>query len=656
MDNFFLGDSETSSSGSEFGFLGTEDDYDDLEDFLKASLDGLLGRNGARGREDDAMGAAACRGRPDPDYDVPRNQGSNYDVPRPWGTGRCEDGRPSDGEELNLTSPRSAYYLRRLVKMDPDSGFSLDRFLGDETCRPKKPVPRPRTKVPSRKPTASPIVVPADLSPNRDSTSEDSGETAAFSSPFHRSCPMDDEVESSLGFGFPYHHAPTLRLPEATGGAPLRSHPGGGGGYFKKPTATGKISRLTSVLGGLSEKSVKRRREMKAAGPPRETPASRLKKSISGSLMNILAAVAPEGGRDGSSSNEDDEEIVPPAGMFAACPADCHVLVVYIDGPMGVGKSTVVGAIAGSLKDSDILAFPEPYRFWTKTHGNVFRELNKCTGFGSAGKRGVSAKLLAAQLKIGAGLSALGGYLDQQTDFSASGTGPEGVLHRWCIFDIHPVSAYVVYPLCFLKRGHLGVNHFLLLLGLFRSVAGDVVVVLTGDPKSNLKRVKRRGRANESGVSLGMIEELHRAYAATAAARRLLDYVSTAEVVALCFGSLTLNDLVLSAAASEDGVTLTDIKKIFSDSLFAALRDVVADVKGDLVLMCQCFSFCQELKNLNILTVCVDEFHHDITGLCAAVYRTVVTSPCGIKTRRVAWNSLRNLAEIHRDQQQACDL
>lgn len=437
-----------------------------------------------------------------------------------------------------------------------------------------------------------------------------------------------------------------------------------------QPDATKKMRKVHKPLGAVPKRlGAFGRRVCSSVAEGTASAASALtsNKKLSASLANLLESVSSSThkppGRKGSNrrgkrvgsrhrTEENDEgetEIPTPLLPFhimepiARDGGHARALCIYIDGPMGVGKSTLIKALA-ERGGGSVVAFKEPTHYFRRVYGDALKLIYKSTGPMQGGRASVSFRMFSAQMKISTALSAVSKLISRHSISQSSvASGVQGA--NWCVVDTHPVSAAVIYPLTMLRQGVLNFEHFTSLVATFKCMSGDTVIFLGLPPKTLLARVKSRGREVEKAVSLRYLEELCISFYTIRVTVLLLEVVTVSDMTRFCFGALTVRDLVERSRGRFEaaGMTESRFRILISQSLTVLVRDLVLPGSSCPTLLVTWTVLFEELKKLTVIYLSAFDFEDNLDSACVAAYRSVA-SKAGIKTHSVYWEQLKRAA------------
>ncbi|AAM22121.1 thymidine kinase [Suid gammaherpesvirus 3] len=383
----------------------------------------------------------------------------------------------------------------------------------------------------------------------------------------------------------------------------------------------------------------KAKKKMKSSSGKLALHAMRIKE-LSGSLFSVLTL---NDGVEVNGPTKGSKNIAVPVCLIEKGVSNNfkRACCLYFEGAMAVGKSTMITHLQQVIEEDSIITFPEPMYYWTKVYNNVLKQIYKLNKYYRVGKESASAELLACQVKFMTPLKTMWSF-KQRCMHPDSPSAPVTPFDKWVIFDRHPLSATVVFPLILLKRGMLSFNDFINLLNTFTAANGDTIVLMSLDIEVNYKRLKRRFRKYEGFVDLAHLKEVKAAFHATYCAWLFLQYFSVTDVVKIC---TALTDVRLLCQNNNKGKLAYDMAyRIWSKSIFATLEEVIRPFSHDCTLIEICTNFCYELQKLQFIVVDVSEFEDDVTGAWTNIY-TQAMKNSGIKTHVVDWSALKNLSK-----------
>lgn len=343
-------------------------------------------------------------------------------------------------------------------------------------------------------------------------------------------------------------------------------------------------------------------------------------------------------------SPERSQEVKHPAPVHLLRPSQHpdqrSIYTVFVEGPMGVGKSTLITSMAKFSTGDNVICFLEPLNYWKHVFSDCIQQVYKYTSPWRAGRKSTSCRLLSIQTKFRTPIECLQTAIDR----CMAGCEPQRQKgnENWVLVDRHLISPCVVFPLLFLKRGLLSFDHFLSLISGFRASPGDTIALLTLHETENLRRLKERSRVFEETVDAQYLKDLVSAYHSVYCSWLLLQYVSCVGVVEVCMGSTNIVSAYARTSSHKNKCHV--VEKLFSKSIFPILADIVEPFSHSPTLMELCYGFCLQLKKLQFLVTEVTEFTDDVPGLWTSIYMQAVRSP-SIKTRTGDWKALTALSK-----------
>nr|CAA73635.1 thymidine kinase [Saimiriine gammaherpesvirus 2]CAC84316.1 thymidine kinase [Saimiriine gammaherpesvirus 2] len=316
---------------------------------------------------------------------------------------------------------------------------------------------------------------------------------------------------------------------------------------------------------------------------------------------------------------------------------------IFLEGSIGVGKTTLLKSMNGILGGKNVLAFHEPIAYWTDVFSNSLEEVYKLTLPAKVGRTSNSAKLLACQLKFASPLLALKTATDRLSSHKNSLLSSD----MWVMFDRHPLSATVVFPYMHFQNGFLSFSHLIQLWSSFKASQGDNIILLNLNSQENLKRVRKRNRKEEKSVSIEHIRLLNNCYHAVYCAWLLVQNFTPEEIVEVCFNAKHITDLSSSKPSFlAKHVSTEDMLK---SSIFNTWIEMTKAHRDSCTLMECLLTFCKELEKVQLLHVNVSSFTDDIPGLWTNIY-TNIRRNNSIKPKKVHWLALEDLARTFNSQ------
>lgn len=327
-----------------------------------------------------------------------------------------------------------------------------------------------------------------------------------------------------------------------------------------------------------------------------------------------------------------------------------NVYLLYLEGVMGVGKSTLVNAVCGILPQERVTSFPEPMVYWTRAFTDCYKEISHLLKSGKAGDPLTSAKIYSCQNKFSLPFRTNAtAILRMMQPWNVGGGSGRGT--HWCVFDRHLLSPAVVFPLMHLKHGRLSFDHFFQLLSIFRATEGDVVAILTLSSAESLRRVRARGRKNDGTVEQNYIRELAWAYHAVYCSWIMLQYITVEQMVQLCVQTTNIPEICFrSVRLAHKEETL---KNLHEQSMLPMITGVLDPVRHHPVVIELCFCFFTELRKLQFIVADADKFHDDVCGLWTEIYRQILSNPA-IKPRAINWPALESQSKAVNHLEETC--
>lgn len=315
-----------------------------------------------------------------------------------------------------------------------------------------------------------------------------------------------------------------------------------------------------------------------------------------------------------------------------------NVYTLFIDGPMGCGKSTLIRSIHRLLTGTNVACFREPMDYWRGVFSDCIDNVYRLTSKRASLRN--SASLLAVQTKFLTPMRALQDCVNR-CSLDGNNSAQTTSLDSWALFDRHVISASVVFPLVFLKRGILSFEHFMGLLSMFRADEGDVIVLLSLDDEEACRRLKRRNRKSEQGITRQYIRDLRDAYHKAYCAWLLLRQLGPVGVAEICVKTATMHGVCARTSGLRGKVPV--MEKLWSKSLFMVIADVIEPFNTNAALMQIVYAVACELNKLEFLVVDATKFTDDVPGLWTDIYMQTLRTP-SIKTRVLDWTYLTAIA------------
>nr|UTK45471.1 thymidine kinase [Equid gammaherpesvirus 5]UTK45550.1 thymidine kinase [Equid gammaherpesvirus 5]UTK45629.1 thymidine kinase [Equid gammaherpesvirus 5]UTK45708.1 thymidine kinase [Equid gammaherpesvirus 5] len=324
------------------------------------------------------------------------------------------------------------------------------------------------------------------------------------------------------------------------------------------------------------------------------------------------------------------------------CPSFKNAFFLYLEGSMGVGKTTLIKHMC-EMNGDNVVSFVEPMVYWREVYSDCVKQIYGACKPYNVGKMSTSNKVLAAQTKFMTPMKCLQTSVRRyvRTEEPLQEKNP---MDNWVLFDRHLLSATLVFPYLFLKNGHLSFEHFLALAANFRAHEGDVIALLCMLEEDNLKMVKNRNRKSEGGVTSGYLKDLGLAFHACYCTWLLLKYLSPEDMVSVCCCDVSLSDICIMKSMSNSKLTMA--RNLFTKSMFPTLMDVIQPFKSNCTIIEICLTLFLELKKVEFIVVNASEFINDIPGVWTSIYTQSLRTQA-IKTQSVDWCGLRAFSQTY---------
>lgn len=427
-----------------------------------------------------------------------------------------------------------------------------------------------------------------------------------------------------LNFGSVTVNPEALNRPLTKGKLWFKRSSSGGDGSTKPKTKMGVSQDLKSRVSGLGQR----------------LPSM---KKLSGSVMNLLNLRDTQTPKMPDNDSSDEDESFNPQGITflssSSVPLYRETYFVFLEGVMGVGKSTLLNKAGAVFGDENIVVFPESLDFWSKVYTDCHQGIYKCLS--SKKSRKCCAKVFSHQVKFHCPLKAIARATARHVNGSNTPV-TKGV--QWCIHDRHQLSASVVFPLMFVRNRYLTEEQFLFLLSMFQPNLGDIIVFVTLDAEDAVKRIRRRGRVNEGKITQAYIEELNRCFRAVYNAWVLLKHLSVSEVLKLLITTCSVGQycMINNILPGKEQT----VQETFNDSLFSDLKSIIRPYRHNAVVLELCHEFCSNLKKIYCVQHDAGEYKNDTCGLWAAIYMNLKRRS-SIKPRVADFAGLRALSKQH---------
>ncbi|AJE29662.1 ORF21 [macacine gammaherpesvirus 12] len=389
----------------------------------------------------------------------------------------------------------------------------------------------------------------------------------------------------------------------------------------------GKGQATSGRRGGISGPSSSK--PSHGAGLTRKT-----KTSLSVSLRNLLRI------KDDDSKVRGPSPVTVPVHLMQPHPMTEYrnAFLIYLEGVMGVGKTTLLNSMTGVVPQENVLSCPEPMKFWTCVYSNCLKEQRSIVKQGAGGKSITSARMYACQSKFALPFRATSAGVGRNLQpwlVGNGGTKPA----NWIVFDRHLLSATVVFPLVHVKYNRLAPDHLFQIISLFSAHDSDVVVLLTLSSSEAHRRIQSRGRKEEKGITQNYLRQVAWAYHAVFCTWVMMQYLTPEQMVQLCVQTVSIEDICnMNSRLTHRFLTLT---KLHEQSMIPMVSEMLATVREHVTLMEVCLGFFKELRKLQILIVDAGEYQDDACGLWGNIYGQVMSNEA-IKPRAVNWPALES--------------
>nr|BEG23012.1 thymidine kinase [Macronycteris gammaherpesvirus 1] len=318
------------------------------------------------------------------------------------------------------------------------------------------------------------------------------------------------------------------------------------------------------------------------------------------------------------------------------CPSFKNALFVYLEGCMGVGKTSLIKYMK-EVGEDNIVSFMEPMVYWRDVYTDCVKEVYKACKSSGSGTKTTSTKVFSAQMKFMTPMKCLQTSVKRyvKADEPLQEKNP---MDNWILFDRHILSPTIVFPLVFFKKGLLTCDHFLTLMSNFRASEGDTIVLMCMDEADNLKLIRQRNRKDEGVIDSEYLMSVSHAFHSCYCTWLMLKYFSPEDMLSVCCCDVSLDDLCIMRSMSHD--KLTTAKNMFSMSLFNVIINMIQPFKTNSTIIEICLSLFMELKKLEFLLVNVSEYIDDIPGVWSSIYMQTFKTKA-IKTQIVDWTGLK---------------
>ncbi|AAD21347.1 thymidine kinase [Macaca mulatta rhadinovirus 17577] len=358
------------------------------------------------------------------------------------------------------------------------------------------------------------------------------------------------------------------------------------------------------------------------------------KTSLSVSLKNLLRI------KDDDAKVDVPRPVTVPVHLMQPHPMTEYrnAFLIYLEGVMGVGKTTLLNSMTGMVPQENVLSCPEPMKFWTCVYSNCLKEQRSIVKQGTHGKLITSARVYACQSKFALPFRATAAGIGRNLQPWLVGNGSTKPAN-WIVFDRHLLSATVVFPLVHVKYNRLTPDHLFQILSLFSAHDGDVVVLLTLNSSEAHRRIQSRGRKEEKGITQNYLRQVAWAYHAVFCTWVMMQYLTPEQMVQLCVQTVSIEDICnMNSRLTHRFLTLT---KLHEQSMIPMVAEMLVSVKEHVTLMEVCLGLFKELRKLQILIVDAGEHLDDACGLWGNIYGQVMSNEA-IKPRAVNWPALES--------------
>ncbi|AJG42947.1 thymidine-kinase [Harp seal herpesvirus] len=318
---------------------------------------------------------------------------------------------------------------------------------------------------------------------------------------------------------------------------------------------------------------------------------------------------------------------------------------LFIDGCIGVGKTTLINYLKKTMSYQNIVTFDEPMVFWKNIFSNCVENIYECTRPHKAGRTSTSCKVFSCQTKF---LTPLKNIHTSAYKYACESNRlrVKNNMDNWILFDRHLLSATVAFPLMQFNCGFLNAEHFLELLAQFTARDTDTIALITMSEYDNIEMVKKRGRKFEKNVDAVHLKKLAEAFSMTYRAWILLQYFEPEDIMKVITSSMSLITLCEAKKMKPDRVKM--VYKTFSRSLFVVLREILNEIPPNCTIIQVCLTLCAELKKLQIILVDASNHIDDIPGIWTQIYVQALRIPA-VRTQTVDWDGLKQLSQAYND-------
>lgn len=217
----------------------------------------------------------------------------------------------------------------------------------------------------------------------------------------------------------------------------------------------------------------------------------------------------------------------------------------------------------------------------------------------------------------------------------------KGKYDSWVIFDRHPLSSAIIFPLLHVKSGYMSPQDFLSLAVHFKANQGDLVCMLSMSQHDNIRMLKKRGREEETSITPQYVKRVNSVFESVYYSWLLLQHFSPEDITSVCCGDVTISKLCTAEKMSE--TSSDNARRLFSRSMFLVLKDMIEGVRFNCTITEIVLSLCIELKKLQMVVVNGSEYLDDFEGLWGNIYAQVMRNH-DIKTQVVDWEGLKTFS------------
>nr|Q18LE8.1 RecName: Full=Thymidine kinase [Elephantid herpesvirus 1 (isolate Kiba)]ABG36571.1 thymidine kinase [Elephantid betaherpesvirus 1]ADK70865.1 thymidine kinase [Elephant endotheliotropic herpesvirus 1B] len=178
-------------------------------------------------------------------------------------------------------------------------------------------------------------------------------------------------------------------------------------------------------------------------------------------------------------------------------------LTVYLEGCVGVGKTTMFKYVVDNMFVHT--AYDEPMDHWTKWFPeNILQTIHEAVNLPTQEQH---AYVFSCQNLIATS------FLARESGIVKTHPAPfDPSVDVISIADRHALAAYVAFPIHHFLQGRFTYMELQCMLWAFKQDSVDTIFLLQGCSEETLRRVKRRNRKVEHGVTIEYINSLQAAY------------------------------------------------------------------------------------------------------------------------------------------------